>query len=135
MADSAQEEQEYVLAEGRFAQRYVLKKLQKVSLQKSSIARFIIAGAEDRHRLQVRGRGWMWATRWAHVTTRLVESFYVAANLITRNLLLSCATALRKKAEKREVQAGRLLAVTLEYPVSQFTSVRGRDILQPPSEL
>ena len=80
--------------------------------------------------------------KWAHVTCRLIESYYVASCLVTRNLLLANAEALladaaasQKKADQRKIQAGRLLSVTLEFPTQYFGQVRGRDILQEPTSL
>jgi hypothetical protein len=72
---------------------------------------------------------------WARITSRLINSFYVASILTTRKLLLASAAALEKLAAKRTTQAGRLLAVALEFPVPSFPHALGRDILQVPSDL
>ncbi len=72
---------------------------------------------------------------WSRLTTRLIESLYVASNLTTRKLLLASAAELKKQAAKKKTQAGRLLAVILEFPLVQFSHVLGRDLLTEPSEL
>ncbi len=72
---------------------------------------------------------------WSRLTTRLINSFYVASVLTTRKLLLESAAALTKLAARRTTQAGRILAIALEFPVSSFPHTQGRDILQVPPEL
>ena len=73
--------------------------------------------------------------RWARLTQRLFESFYVAAQLIGRNLLRSKATSLKRLAERRTTQAARLYALVLGFPAARFTAIRGRDLLEEPSGL
>ena len=77
----------------------------------------------------------MWAQRWAHLTEKLFESFYVACQLVCRNLLLSRASSLKQQAERHTTQASRLYALDLEFPFARFKSIKGRDLIQEPSEL
>ncbi len=72
---------------------------------------------------------------WARVVERLISSFYVASTLTARKLLLACAADFEKRAARKKKQAGRLLAVALEFPFPSFPHALGRDILSVPSEL
>lgn len=77
----------------------------------------------------------MWAQRWAHLTEKLFESFYIACQLVCRNLLLKRAASLKQQAERHTTQAGRLYALALDFPFARFKSIKGRDLVQEPSEL
>ena len=77
----------------------------------------------------------MWLEKRAHLTQKLFESFYVAAQLICGNLLISKATSPKRLAERHTTQAARLCALFLDFPIARFGTSKGRDLLQEPSEL
>jgi hypothetical protein len=63
--------------------------------------------------------------KWASIAIRLFESYYVAAQLEARRLLLASAEVYRKLADRR---AAHLLAVALEFPNTYSPNSLGRDL-------
>ena len=73
--------------------------------------------------------------KWADLVERLISSFYVASTLTVRKLLLKVAEDLDKQSARRKEQAGRLLAIALQFPQPSFALTQGRDFLSEPTEL
>ena len=73
--------------------------------------------------------------KWADLVERLISSFYVASTLTVRKLLLKVAQDLDKQSARKKEQAGRLLAIALQFPLPSFALTQGRDLLSVPTEL
>ena len=73
--------------------------------------------------------------KWADLVERLISSFYVASTLTVRKLLLKVAADLDKRSTRKKEQAGRLLAIALQFPLPTFPQTQGRDFLSVPTEL
>ena len=73
--------------------------------------------------------------KWASLVERLISSFYVASTLTVRKLLLKVAQDLDKQSARKKEQAGRLLAIALQFPLPSFALTQGRDFLSEPTAL
>ena len=73
--------------------------------------------------------------KWAELVERLISSFYVASTLTVRKLLLKAAQDLDRQSARKREQAGRLLAIALNFPLPSFALTQGRDFLSVPTEL
>ena len=73
--------------------------------------------------------------KWAELVERLISSFYVASTLTVRKLLLKVAQDLDRQSARKREQAGRLLAIQLNFPQPSFALTQGRDLLSTPTEL